>query len=274
VQSLPNFDYDRDAPLDIRDVGQGEEAGVVERLFTYATPFGQRRAAELIRPSATGPHAAILYVHWYEPEAPDSNRTQFHHEAVQMARRGAVSLLIETIWSDRDWFIKRTQAEDFGASVRQVVELRRAIDLLLIQPGIDPTRFAYVGHDFGGMYGVLAGAADGRPTRYAIMAATPRFHEWYLYYPKLEGKAREAFIAQIAPLDPIANVARLAPAPILFQFARSDRHVPIERAEQFYAAAAEPKAIRWYDAGHGLNDQATGDRVAWLSGQLGLGGEK
>lgn len=270
MSDLPSFDYDRDAPPDIRDVGRREADGVLTRLFTYAAPFGYRRAAELIRPASAGPHPAILYVHWYEPEAPDSNRTQFQAEALRLARRGAVCLLIETMWSDRDWFLKRTQADDYDGSVRQVVELRQALDLLLAQPDVDPRRLAYVGHDFGGMYGVLVGAADRRPTRYVIMAATPRFHEWYLYYPRLEGAECERFVARMAPLDPIASAARLAPAPILFQFGRDDPHVPVERAEEFYAAAGEPKEARWYEAGHGLNELAAEEREAWLARQLGL----
>ena len=55
------------------------------------------------------------------------------------------------------------------------------MDFLLAQRGIDPGRFALVGHDFGGMYGILAGSLDKRPTHYVIMAATPRFPDWYLY---------------------------------------------------------------------------------------------
>jgi dienelactone hydrolase len=273
VENLPEVEYDRGV-LDVREVARGTEDGVLERLITFGTPYGYRRAAELIGPAEGDPLGAILYVHWYEPEARDSNRSQFHDEAMQLARRGAVSLLVETMWSDRDFFIKRTQADDFAASLRQVVELRLALDLLLAQPGVDGSRLAYVGHDFGGMYGVLAGAADRRPTHYVIMAATPRFHEWYLYYPKLEGEPRERFVEQMAPLDPIANVAALAPAPLLFQFARSDRHVPIERAEAFFATASEPKELRWYEAGHGLNQQATVERIAWLSEQLVLKSER
>jgi fermentation-respiration switch protein FrsA (DUF1100 family) len=71
-------------------------------------------------------------------------------------------------------------------------------------------------------------------------------------------------------IDPIKHVARLSPAPLLFQFAGDDFHVPKERASAFYEAAAEPKQLRWYDAGHGLNEKATQDRVAWLSEQLRL----
>src|SRR4051794_20527841 len=112
MQSRSRFDYDRHTPLDIRAAGADAHDGLIERLFSYTNPYGQRRVAELVGPDGPGPHAAILYVHWYEPESPDSNRTQFHDEAVELAKRGAVSLLIETMWSDRDWFLKRTQADD------------------------------------------------------------------------------------------------------------------------------------------------------------------
>jgi predicted esterase len=226
--------------------------------------------AEIIGPAGAGPHPAILFVYWYEPESHDSNRTQFHQEALDLARRGAVSLLVETMWSDRDWFLKRTQADDYTSSLRQVVELRQAMDLLLAQPGVDAERFAYVGHDFGAMYGVLMGQADPRPTCYVLMAGTPRFPDWYLYYPKLEGAAREAFKAEISPLDPIGHVAALATTPLLFQFGNHDPHVPVERGQSFFDAAGEPKQICWYDAGHGLCEQATSERISWLAAQLRL----
>lgn len=264
------FDYDRTATLDVRPVGSREHEGWIGSELTYATPFDRRRAAYVVRPTGEGPFPVILYVHWYEPAAPDSNRTQFYEEAQTMAKRGALSLLIETMWSDRDYFLKRTQADDRRMSVEQVVELRRAMDLLLDQPGADPERFAYVGHDFGAMYGVVTGSVDPRPSCYALMAGTPRFSDWFLYSPRIEGEERKAFIEEMRELDPIGRVGRLAPAPILFQFAKDDVHVPVERGEAFFAAAKEPKELRWYDAKHGLNEEATADRIEWVACRLGL----
>ncbi|MEJ2758759.1 MAG: hypothetical protein P8046_09795, partial [Anaerolineales bacterium] len=155
------------------------------RQFTFLTPYRWRRAAYLVRPEEeTGqPYPAILFVHWYEPEAPNSNRTQFLNEAILLAQQGVVSMLVETMWSDRDWFLKRTQADDRAQAIQQVVELRQAMDILLAEPGVDPEKFFYVGHDFGGMYSVLAGAVDQRPRGYVLMAATPRVPDWFLYYP-------------------------------------------------------------------------------------------
>lgn len=266
-------DYDRDQPFVFRVVGKQSENGVESQLLVTSSPFGYRRMVELIQPEGQESRAAILYVHWYEPEAKDSNRSQFVSEATEMAKCGAACLLIETLWSDSAFFLKRTQEDDPENSIQQVVDIRRAMGFLLNQPNVDPNRIAYVGHDFGGMYGVLAGSLDKRPTHYVIMAATPRFPDWYLYLPKLEGDAREAFITQMSEIDPITHVGNLSPAPILFQFATNDFHVPTERAEEFFNAAQEPKEMRWYEAGHGLNEKATQERKQWLINMLALSEE-
>ncbi|HSL30852.1 MAG TPA: prolyl oligopeptidase family serine peptidase, partial [Anaerolineales bacterium] len=171
---------------------------------------------------------------------------------------------------DRDFFLKRTQEDDARNSIEEVINLRQAMDLLLSQPNVDPSRFAYVGHDFGGMYGILAGSLDRRAAHYVVMAATPRFPDWYLYMPRLEGEMREAFIRQMSEIDPITHVPNLSPATVFFQFATDDFHVPRERAEEFFAAAREPKRMQWYDSGHGLNEHATQERKNWLRERLGL----
>ena len=263
-------DYQRFEPNDLRVLVSRTEEGLVSQLLVIQSPFGYRRVAEMYRPEGDGSFPAVLYVHWYEPESISSHRSQFEEEARELAQTGAICISIETLWSDRDFFLKRTQEEDPQNSIEEVVNIRRAMDLLLSQPNVDTTRFAFVGHDFGGMYGVLAGSLDGRPTHYVLMAATPRFPDWYLYLPKLEGEAREAFIRQMAEIDPIVHVPNLSPAEVFFQFASDDFHVPQERAEEFFAAAENPKEMRWYEAGHGLNEDATRDRTAWLKAKLGL----
>lgn len=264
------FDFDPGFTPEIRLVRANEEEKIRIENFTFATPFGYRRAAYLLSPLVQQPRAAVLFVHWLETWDPSANRRQFLDEARILAASGTTCLLVETMWSDQDWFIKRSQAEDIPNSIHQVIELRIAMDILLSQPLVDPDRFAYVGHDFGGMYGVLTGSVDPRPGCYVIMAATPRFSDWFLYYPRLEEPERSAFINEIAPYDPISRVGQLSPAPILFQFGENDPHVPTARAEEFLAAAGEPKEIHWYQAGHSLNETAKHDRLEWLSDQLRL----
>ena len=262
--------YQRFEPTDLRTVGKRVQDDIESQLLVIQAPFGYRRVAELFRPTREGSFAAILYSHWYEPESGNSNRSQFVEEAKEMARAGAICLLIETLWSDPDFFMKRTQEDDAQNSMEEVVNTRRAIHVLLSQPNVDSSRFALVGHDFGGMYGALTGGLDQRPTHYVLMAATPRFSDWYLYAPRLEGEAREVFIRQMSEIDPITHIQSLSPAPVFLQFGTDDPHVPKERAEEFFAAAADPKEMKWYEAGHALNPDATLDRNAWLKANLGL----
>jgi uncharacterized protein len=104
-----------------------------------------------------------------------------------------------------------------------------------------------------------------------VMASTPRFPDWYLYLPRLEGDARDVFVNQMAEIDPITHIPNLSPASVFFQFATDDFHVSKERAQEFFARAKDPREMKWYEAGHGLNETATVDRKAWLKQALRLG---
>jgi predicted esterase len=266
------FNYDSALPLDVREAGRREDSGVLLRDITYATLTGGTNAATLVTPKMppVKPAPAILFVHWYGPPAPTSNRTQFIPDGVALARQGVTSLLIDTPWSEPKWFPTRKGEEDYTRSVQQVRDLRRALDVLLAQPGIDRTRVAYVGHDFGAMYGTLAAVVDPRVTHFVFMAGTASFSDWFLYRPKLEGEAREKFVAQLAPLDPVRWVPKLR-GPVLMQFADTDEHVSTARREQLATAAPKGAEVRVYRAGHELSEESTRERLAWLRKTLRAG---
>jgi fermentation-respiration switch protein FrsA (DUF1100 family) len=81
---------------------------------------------------------------------------------------------------------------------------------------------------------------------------------------------RAAWFRAMAPIEPIRFVPLAAPTPLLLQSGREDELVPAGDAQALHAAASEPKSIRWYDAGHGLTQQAAWDRHDWLEEQIGL----
>ena len=264
------FDYDRSRPLAIETQGARKQDGATVRDITFASAAGGRTAAYLTSPAKRGKGPGVLFVHWYEPESKDSNRAQFLEQAVELAHGGATSLLIETMWSDPEWFKKRRREDDYANSVQQVKELRRALDVLLSTPGVDPERVAYVGHDFGAMYGAVLAGVDRRVHAWALQAGTTSFSSWFLLGTKLAATEKQKVIDTLAPLDPVAYIHQAAPSPVLFQFARQDPYVPEARAQQFFDAAGEPKSRIWYDAGHGLNHQAIRDRQSWLKKNLGI----
>jgi dienelactone hydrolase len=263
-------EYDRTRPFDVKTTGKELREGIEVRDITFAGVSGARTPAYLVSPPPGSARAGVLFVHWYEPESPDSNRTQFLPEAVQLAKLGVTSLLAATMWSEPKWFPSRKRADDVENSIAQLKELRRALDLLLSRPGVDPKRVAYVGHDFGAMFGAVLAGVDRRPCAYALLAGTSTFSHWYLYGPKMPEPDRTQFVEGLKAIDPVTHIGKAAPAPVLLQFGTADKHVPKQRADEFYAAAGEPKKILWYEAGHGLNEQARKDRTAWLIEQLKL----
>lgn len=262
------FAYDKSAPLQVAEVGRETRGGAVVRDITFV-PVDQPVKAYLVTPaSVTGPQAAILYVHWLgEPET--SNRTEFLNEAVALAGRGVTSLLVDAMWSDRKWYGKRIPEEDKAQAVHQVTEIRRAMDLLLAQPNLDLKRVAYVGHDFGAMYGMIASALDQKARTYVFMAATPHWADWFFFARQPKDPA--AYRADIGTIDPVLYVPKLAPARIFFQFANKDEYVSAAQAAEYYAAAQVPKHLATYAAGHDLHTaEVAADRVAWLERELEL----
>jgi dienelactone hydrolase len=221
----------------------------------------------VIPDAGAAPHPGILYVHWLGEEK--SDRTEFLDEAVELAKKGAISLLVDTPWSAPHWFETRTCQTDYESSLEQVRDLRRALDVLVAQPGVDPARIGYVGHDFGAMYGVLMGAADPRPKAFVLMAGTTHFADWFLLgaAPKDKG----TYVRQMAELDPLRFIGEVAPRAILFQFAKEDPYVARATARAFFNAANEPKELHFYETTHRMDDAgATAERVRWLSRALSL----
>jgi dienelactone hydrolase len=258
IPAEPSFEYDRSAPLGLRD------SAVALRDVEYVDAAGKTAAATLVSPRTPGRHPAVLFVHWYDPHEPTSSRVQFLPDAMRLARQGVVSLLVDTLWTDPQWFNARDPGQDLPHLVVQVKNLRRALDLLSSLPDVDPQRLHYVGHDFGAMYGTVLASADRRLRSFVFIAGTKAFADWFLLGRKPDPALRQSVEDAFRLLDPLRTVAAVAPAPILFQFATKDPYVPKEAADALVAAAKDPKEVKIYEAGHGMNFAALEDRVGWL----------
>ena len=257
------------APLGVATLSTKSAGGVRSTLVTFRS--GSHTVhAEIVAPAAPGP--GVLFVHWFgDPRT--SNHTEFEPDADALARRGATSLLLDAMWSTvttggADWFARvRTTGTDYADSIEQVIELRRALDLLLAQPDVDPNRIAYVGHDFGAMYGAVLSGVDPRPRYYVLMAGTTTFAQWYLLGKRPPDVA--AYVMQMSPLDPLQYLHRSKARAFMFQFAADDRYVSPQHAAAFAAAAPLPRATFLYDASHDLAvPEALADRLAWLEARL------
>lgn len=262
------FAYDRSRPLELK------ATEVSLRNVSYAGADGRRAEATIVAPARPGRHPGVLFVHWYEEPAQNADRTQFLPDALALARRGVASLLIDTPWSAPTWFSTRDPADDLAMSIREVRELRRALDVLAALDEVDADRIAFVGHDFGAMYGAVVAAVDRRPRALVYIAGTTAFSDWFLLGRKLDAEARRKVEGELAPLDPVRHLAKVSPAALLFQFAQKDPYVSREAADALVAAAGEPKEVRFYECGHEMNRDAMHDRIDWLVRVLDVGAGK
>jgi len=262
------FSGDDPTALNVVEKLTETNADFTVREISFSGVDGDRLHASLVSPQKAGPHAAILFVHWLGPV--NSDRNEFLAEAKSLAADGAMSILVDMPWSDPKWFDSRKLSDDYEFSIRQVKNLRRTLNVLLLQKDVDKRRVALVGHDFGAMYGSLLAGTDPRVHCAVFMSATPVFSDWFLLGAKIEGREREEYKAKLAPLDPTNFAARKNSLPVLFQFSKHDEYVPEARARLFFQSASDPKEVLWYDAGHELNALAAGDRDKWLKARLGL----
>jgi pimeloyl-ACP methyl ester carboxylesterase len=225
--------------------------------------FADEAEASLVEPVAGGRGPAILFLHWFDTEAPDGNRSQFVDEAAGLARdHGAVSILPQGRFP---WAGDPTDAAADAMRIRAEVERHRAaVDLLAGRSDVDSSRIALVGHDFGAMHGTILAAEDARIAAAVLIAATPRWADWFLPFWQIDGD-RHDYLRALAPLDPITRVAEIAPRPVCFQFARNDFFIAGMTGLEFSGAAGDPKELHAYDADHGMRDpQAALDRAAFL----------
>jgi pimeloyl-ACP methyl ester carboxylesterase len=264
------FTYDQTAPFDVQQVSTEDREGVTVQDITFVGVPGSSDPvrAYLVTPSGEGPFAGILWAHWLGEEKSDAS--QYLDEAVELAKSGVVSVLPNAMWSKPGWYENRVLPEDFANGIKQVIEFRRAMDLLISQPGVDAARLAFVGHDYGGMYGTLAAGLDQKAKAYVFIAVTPSILDWAFF--AAEPESRVDYIRQNAMLEPMDYLQQIKNASFLFQFSSNDIFVGRVKGGEFFGNAADPKERKIYDdTDHSMSsDQVKLDRDVWLKTQLGL----
>lgn len=229
--------------------------------------FDDDGSAYEVRPTDNPVIGGVLFLHWFDPEATDGNRTQFLAEAEDLAAHGVVSLLPELLfpWS--------SDPTDSGADSQRIeAELERlasAVDWLA--EATKPKSLIVVGHDFGAMHGALLMARDTRVSAGILMAPANRWGSWFLRFWAI-GEDRIDYLRAMRRLDPIEHLASIAPRPLLLQFAENDYFIAGMDAAETYHAAREPKRLEKYGPDHALRHlQARIDRRDFILEHLRAG---
>lgn len=234
----------------------------------YAACDGKKIQAYVVRPLTNSKQAAVLYVHWLDPNAKDSNRTQFLEEAKIMAAKGVSSLLISTFWSiPGGYYFERRWQDDYQNTLHQLKDLQRAVEILKAIPNVDKSNLHFVGHDYGATFGAMLLGVDQSFNSAVLMAGIADISDWYVYGSGSgvpQANELDNFKQQFYSVNPQVLI-QYSDAKILFQYAKNDFFISLKQAEALHSKAAKVAEVKFYDADHSLKvEAAKSDRLEWL----------
>jgi pimeloyl-ACP methyl ester carboxylesterase len=258
------FDY-TPQPIEVTTLSTRHFTGATVRSISYRAEGHDPVVAYLVVPSAAGRHPAALFLHWLDGRT-DSNRGEFLREAISLAEGPghAVSLLPNLTFPFA--YGPVGDVRDRDSAIKQVVQLRRGLDLLDARADVDPTRVAVVGHDYGAMYGSMLAAVDrSRVHALVLMAADATMANWFVtYFLDLPADQVGPYTRMLSTVDPVRYLGH-EPRRLLLQYATEDIYIPASVASRMHRAAGPTSTFRTYDTDHQLAvRQAQADRDAFL----------
>ncbi len=264
------FSCNQKIPLNQEEAGIEYKSGVYVHDISYAGSKGGRIRTYLVVPAGEGPFPGIIFVH----PGPGS-RSSFLDEAITLAKAEAICLLIDAPWANGVEFGRRASGRPQDVRdwfIEIAMDLRRSVDLISLQPGVDMNRIAYVGHSMGALFGGILLGVDKRIKAGVLMAGVGSFTDVaQLNMPTLAGEELENYKKIMGPIDPLRHIKNAAPTALFFQFGLQDVFFSEEKFLDYYEAGSDPKSIKWYEADHySLNESGRSDRVEWLKKMLCL----
>ena len=274
------FSYNKDLPLDLEEKLGLEKNELkykdnIDNISIFEISYNgakKRVDAYLVKSSKEKPSAGIVFVH-----PSPGNRSTFLKEALELAKKDVISLLIDAPWANPSEFIKialngiENPEEYRQFLIQTTVDFRRALDLLNSLNYVDNNRIGFVGHSFGALFGGILSGVEKRIKTYVLMVGVGSFTDVALLnVPDLKGEKLDQFRETVSSVDPAHYVSHAAPSSLFYQFGTQDTYYTTETFVEFFNTGSEPKNIQWYEADHYLNEKARLDREKWLSEKLEL----
>lgn len=263
------FAYDRSQPLHFVDRGRVNQNYPIAVDDVSYTSGKDRISAYLVRPPGQhGRRPAVIYLHGAQ-----GDRSELLVPSTWAAARGAIALTItapSTVLPGpkaKGVPFLRWQAD---VQERDVVAVRRAVDLLSKRKDVDPARIGFVGWSAGSHTGAILAGIEPRLRAVVLMSCgvAPVSEYVSLAPAKLKAPIRH----YLGMIDPLRYVGRGKGSSLLLQDGRKDTVVPRSALLEVIDASPQGAKVRWYDAGHALNNKAYRDQLAFLARQLKIGG--
>jgi dienelactone hydrolase len=215
-----------------------------------------RVPAIFLVPHAHGPVSAALLLHGLGSRKERMSDTI--GEALMQHRVAALSVDLPLHGGRADDAARalKNSTRLLGAWSDAVDEARLALQYLTSHTDIDAHRVGIVGYSLGSFLANLV-AAHSPDVRALVLAASGDLPEGLPY---------ESLVRAV--VDPLRAVQCVAGRPLLMINGRFDRTVKPSQAERLFAAAGEPKTMRWYGGGHWPPDAEIEYAAGWLASQL------
>src|SRR5215218_1172390 len=266
------FAYDVNAPLNLQKTVESTSNGVEVSAISFSSPGGGSATGLLFDPvTRSSLRPGILLMHGM----PGTARGMAPY-AQLLAEHGAVVIAIDAPFARRPGDPVRLGTADRAEQIQLIKDLQRAVDVLRAWVNVDDERIAYLGISYGGAMGALFAGIERRIKAAVLVVGDGGLvshftgPEDYGFMAGLSCATRVAWFRSMAPIEPIRFIPHASTTALLLQSGRTDNLVPMADAQSLHTAAPEPKTVRWYDAGHGLNQQALWDRHDWLQEKIGL----
>jgi dienelactone hydrolase len=257
-------------PLRFADRGRVNTGYPIAIRDVSYTAGHDRIAAYLVLPPKTDTRVpAVIYLH-----GSGGDRGQFVVPATWLAARHAIGLVITAPSATARSVASSSPAARLGQQVRleerDVIAVRRGVDLLRRRADVDPSRIGFVGWSAGARAGAILAGVEPRLRTLVLMSggATPIS----VYAARAPASLRPTIRRYLTIVDPLRYVGRANPPGLLLQDGRRDQVVPRSALDAVAGAAPKGTTVRWYDADHGLNAKAYHDQLVWLARKLRLVG--
>lgn len=252
------FRYDASAPIDLSERATAPDGTLVVRDIEFASPGGGRARAYLITSQTSARLPAMVFV-----AGSNQRREEIRDEALSIARRGIVALVLEQsqIATGRSplWTLTTQDREE---AIQSVVDAQRAIDLLIARTDVDRTKIGFYGFSYGAWLGAMTAAVDKRVGFLVLRSGGPQI---------LSEIARAStrtltpeYTALMATVDQMSYAPSIA-AQVLVQNGSRDTTYTSEQMRAWQERIGGAKTVKNYDAGHSLDTSANADALTWIA---------
>jgi dienelactone hydrolase len=267
--NAPRLTFAYDVALPLHYVDRGRINRRTEPVAVEDVSFrsqGQQVEGYLLLPPGRVRRPAVVFVH-----GSGGDRRELLERARALAGRNVVTLTIT------EPSTSSPPARDPGGAaavlkqiravqIRDVIAVRRAVDLLESLPQVDPSRIGYLGWSAGARTGTFVAASE--PHVKALVLLSAGAAPIAAYVANAPPSLRRAVRLVLGSIDPIRYIAMARPGTVRLEDGTEDETVPHAALLNIVRAAPGGTTVRWYDAPHALNDAAYRDAFAWLVRKL------